>query len=169
LAVMSTSRKRRRAEEEEQEEEEGEDEAVQRDEEAEDDELQRRLNERRNADNERLGDLYENFIRVATPEQLERFEHWKRSKLPRAAMRRLMADMLGSSTERGAIVLAAVAKMFVGEMVESAREQMTATGESGPIQPTHLRQAHRRAQRAGIVPPSSRHSARLFWRGDCGS
>lgn len=109
-------------------------------------------------------------------------------------MRRLMADMLGSSTERGAIVLvragalfrasecaltpayapiavtqAAVAKMFVGEIVESAREQMTAAGETGPIQPTHLRQAHRRAQRAGIVPPSSRHSSRLFWRGDCGS
>ena len=50
-------------------------------------------------------ELYENFIRVATPEQLERFEHWKRSKFPRAAMRRLMADILGTSNERGAIVL----------------------------------------------------------------
>ena len=84
-------------------------------------------------------------------------------------MRRLMADILGSSTERGAIVLvrvphlpterlryararrsraappthvclqAAAAKMFVGDLVERARERMTATGEEGPIQPTHLR------------------------------
>ena len=49
-------------------------------------------------------EMYEQFIRVASPEQLERFEHWKRSKFPRAAMRRLMSEMLGSSTERGAIV-----------------------------------------------------------------
>ena len=50
-------------------------------------------------------ELYEHFISVATPEQLERFEHCKRSKFPRASMRRLMGDILGSSTERGAIVL----------------------------------------------------------------
>ena len=49
--------------------------------------------------------LYEHFIQVATPEQLERFEHWKRSKFPREKMRRLMSEMIGSSTERGAIVL----------------------------------------------------------------
>jgi len=114
--------------------------------------------------------MYEQFIRVASPEQLERFEHWKRSKFPRAAMRRLMSEMLGSSTERGAIVLAAVSKMFVGELVENARERMTAAGETGPIQPSHLRQAHRQAQRDGTLPPSAtRHSARLFWRSDCGS
>ena len=50
-------------------------------------------------------ELYEDFLRVATPEQLERFEHWKRSKFPRTAMRKLMGDILGSSTERGTIVL----------------------------------------------------------------
>lgn len=53
--------------------------------------------------------LYEQFIRVATPEQLERFEQWKRSKFPRSAMRKLMSDILGSSTERGAIVLVGAA------------------------------------------------------------
>ena len=80
------------------------------------------------------------------------------------------SEMLGSSTERGAIVLAAVSKMFVGELVENARERMTAAGETGPIQPSHLRQAHRQAQRDGTLPPSAtRHSARLFWRSDCGS
>ena len=156
-------------------------------------------------------ELYESFIRIATPEQLERFEQWKRSSFPRAAMRRLMADILGSSTERGAIVLvsrqphkillragcrarsraffpsprlsssplsriphtacaqAAVSKMFVGELVESAREQMSAAGETGPIQPTHLRRAHRRAKRAGTVPPNARHTPRLFWRSDTGA
>ena len=59
--------------------------------------------------------------------------------------------------------------MFVGELVESAREQMSAAGETGPIQPTHLRRAHRRAKRAGTVPPSARHTPRLFWRSDTGA
>ena len=145
--------------------------------------------------------LYEHFIQVATPEQLERFEHWKRSKFPREKMRRLMSEMIGSSTERGAIVLvrawptrvalactprllatpdrsaellvacaqAAISKMFVGELVESAREKMTEAGEVGPIPPSQLRQAYARAQRAGTVPPSSRHSPRLFWRRDSGA
>jgi transcription initiation factor TFIID subunit 11 len=132
---------------------------------------------------------------------MERFEHWKRSKFPRAAMRRLMTEMLGSSTERGSIVLvrlrlpplhslvrsqlsspplsclsrspdpsqAAVSKMFVGELVENARARMTAAGETGPIQPSHLRHALRQAQRSGTVPRSTRQSSRLFWRPDCGS
>ena len=113
-------------------------------------------------------DLYNNFISVATPEQLERFEHWKRSKFPRQKMRKLMADILGNSTERGAIVLATVAKMLVGELVESAREMMTERGETGPIQPSHLRRAHRKAQRSGIVPTNTRYQTRLFWRANAG-
>ena len=117
-----------------------------------------------------LRELYDSFIAVATPEQLERFEHWKRSKIPRAAMRRLMTEILGSSTERGAIVLSGLAKMFVGELVESAREQMTAAGETGPIQPRQLRAAHRQTQRTRTAPGSSarRSQPRLFWRSDCG-
>ena len=95
--------------------------------------------------------LYESFIRVATPEQLERFEHWKRSKLTRTSMKKLMADMGcqtagGISNERCAIVLAAAAKMFVGEIVETARERMKEVGEAGPIPPSQLRRAHRQAQ-----------------------
>ena len=113
--------------------------------------------------------LYDNFISIATPEQLERFEHWKRSKFPRASMRKLMSDTLSISSERGAIVLAAVAKMFVGELVEGAREIMNETGATGPIQPAHLRRAHRRAQRAGTVPSNTRRVPHMFWRSDTGA
>lgn len=85
-------------------------------------------------------------------------------------MRRLMTDVLGNSTERAAIVLSGLAKMFVGELVETARERMTAAGEDGPIRPSHLRQAHRQSERERAVPGSStRRSPRLFWRPDCGS
>ena len=118
-------------------------------------------------------DIYEKFYRSATPEQIDRYEHWRRSKIPTDAMRQMMHDILGSSTERGAIVLSGVAKMFVGDLIESARERMTAAGESGPIQPSHIRSAHRQAQRAGGAPPNTLYSTylgtrhaggRLFWR-----
>ena len=133
-----------------------------------DDELEERL-ERRKQENTRLGERYEEFLRCATDEQLERFEHYKRSRFPRASMRKLMTQVLGSSSERGAIVLASVAKMFVGEMVEISREQMAATGEEGAIQPHHLRQAYRKMRDKGVVPTSSRYQQKMFWRADAGS
>jgi len=159
------SRKRRERAEDVLELEEGEE--LREDEE--DAEVQRRLESRRRDQSARMGELYDSFIRTATPEQLDRFEHWKRSKFPRAAIRRLQTDILGSSTENSAILLAAVAKMFAGDLVEAAREQMTAAGETGPIQPTHLRQAHRRALRSGSLPSSANSGSALFWRSDCGS
>jgi len=50
-------------------------------------------------------EIYFEFAKVASEEQLARFEQYKRSKLPRAAMRRLMHDIVGTSTERCAIIL----------------------------------------------------------------
>jgi transcription initiation factor TFIID subunit 11 len=147
------------------------DEATRAQEDAEDDALQEQIDRRereRGADS-RLVERYDAFIRCATPEQLRRFDHYKRSKFPRAQMRRLMNEIAGNSTEKSAIVLASLAKMFVGEMVETAREQMTSFGESGPIQPHRLRQAYRALQNSGVVPTSSRHKSTLFWRPDSGA
>lgn len=50
-------------------------------------------------------ELYEQFVKVATEEQMARFEQFKRSKFPRAAMKKLMGDIVGNSSERCAIVL----------------------------------------------------------------
>ena len=50
-------------------------------------------------------ELYEQFVKVATEEQLARFEQFKRSKFPRATMKKLMGDLVGNSTERCAIAL----------------------------------------------------------------
>ena len=114
-------------------------------------------------------EIYFEFARVASEEQLERFEQYKRSKLPRAAMRKLMQDVVGSSTERCAIILSSLAKSYVGELVETAREAATKAGEEGPLQPRHLRAAQRAAQRNGTVPQSAIHKRRLFWRTNSGA
>ncbi|EOD18256.1 hypothetical protein EMIHUDRAFT_196409 [Emiliania huxleyi CCMP1516] len=76
----------------------------------EDDDLMERLERRRGADSTRMrpSQIYFEFARVASEEQLERFEQYKRSKLPRAAMRKLMQDVVGSSTERCAIILSSL-------------------------------------------------------------
>ena len=138
-------------------------------------------------------ELYEQFVKVATEEQLARFEQFKRSKFPRATMKKLMGDLVGNSTERCAIALvrcrppapqrlpsalhnivlrhaaqASLAKTMVGELVESAKQEMTANGQSGPVQPYHLRQAYRRAQQSGSVPGSDTGTPSLFYRRDCG-
>ena len=109
---------------------------------AEDAELQERLERRRRERESRLSEMYAEFAAVATDEQVARFEQYKRSRLPRAAMRKLMSGACGASNERCGIVLASLAKMFVGELVEGARERMTAAGERG-----RPRAAHRRGPR----------------------
>merc|ERR1711935_185237 len=131
-----------------------------------DEEMQERLTKRSSKD--RMGELYEQFVKVATEEQLARFEQFKRSKFPRATMKKLMGDLVGNSTERCAIALASLAKTMVGELVESAKQEMTANGQSGPVQPYHLRQAYRRAQQSGSVPGSDSSLPALFYRRDCG-
>lgn len=136
--------------------------------EADDDEMMEQL-ERRNMENNRLAKRYEDFMQVATKEQLDRFDHYKRSTFPRAAVRKLMAETLGQSTERSAIILASIAKMFVGEMVEISRAQMTSAGETGPLQPHHLRRAYSKLQEKGVVPCSSRYRHVMFWRPDAGA
>ena len=54
-------------------------------------------------------------------------------------------------------VVAGVAKVFVGEIVEKARHIQQNRGETGPLSPDHLRQAYREYQeehgRVGAARP----------------
>ncbi len=57
------------------------------------------------------------------------------------------------------MVVSGVAKIFVGEIVEKAREIQAERGEQGPLRPNHLREAHRqyylRRERPGYYPPGT--------------
>uniref|UniRef100_A0A0C9QX32 TSA: Wollemia nobilis Ref_Wollemi_Transcript_2062_976 transcribed RNA sequence n=1 Tax=Wollemia nobilis TaxID=56998 RepID=A0A0C9QX32_9CONI len=96
-----------------------------------------------------------------TPEQMERYESFRRSGFQKANMRRLLQSIAGCPVSLPmTIVMSGVAKMFVGELVETARIVMAERKESGPVRPCHLREAYRRLKLEGKVPKRSR--SRLF-------
>jgi transcription initiation factor TFIID subunit 11 len=91
-----------------------------------------------------------------TPEQLRRYECYRRSSFPKAAIKKLMSAASGqpSINPNLAIVMAGITKVFVGEMVETAKGVMEELKEDGPVRPKHLREAHRRLKAQGKIPGS---------------
>lgn len=90
-------------------------------------------------------------------EQMSRYESFRRSGFQKSNMRRLIAAIVGSQkiSVPMTIVGSGIAKMFVGELVETGRVVMTERKESGPIRPCHIREAYRRLKREGKVPNKS--------------
>ncbi|KAI9255164.1 hTAFII28-like protein conserved region-domain-containing protein [Phascolomyces articulosus] len=85
--------------------------------------------------------LLENF----SSEQLQRYEAYRRSALNRTNVRRLVSQVLNQQcSQTMAIVVAGFSKVYVGEIVEKAREVMEDWGHTGAIRPEHLREANRR-------------------------
>ncbi|XVF47515.1 hypothetical protein PTKIN_Ptkin03bG0115000 [Pterospermum kingtungense] len=92
-----------------------------------------------------------------TEDQMSRYESFRRSALQKSNMRRLLVSITGSQkiSLPMTIVVCGIAKMFVGELVETARIVMTERKESGPIRPCHIREAYRRLKLEGKVPKKS--------------
>ncbi|CAI0393679.1 unnamed protein product [Linum tenue] len=97
-----------------------------------------------------------------TEDQMTRYESFRRSALQKATMRRLLVSITGSQkiSMPVTIVVCGIAKMFVGELIETARMVMTERNESGPIRPCHIRESYRRLKLEGKVP--KRSVPRLF-------
>ncbi|CAI7868182.1 unnamed protein product [Closterium sp. NIES-54] len=92
-----------------------------------------------------------------TPEQMNRYEAYRRSGFKQASMRRLVHGVAGTTVSpQLGIVMSGVAKLMVGELVETARLVMGERGDEGPIRPTHIREAYRRLKMEKRVPVRSR-------------
>ncbi|KAG6623307.1 Transcription initiation factor TFIID subunit 11 [Phytophthora cinnamomi] len=87
-------------------------------------------------------------------DEARRHEQFRRSHFERGAVKRCMAQAIHecSATDKRApsvtnvmaIVMAGMTKVFVGEITAEARRIMEKNGETGPIRPRHLREAHRK-------------------------
>ncbi|KAJ7954493.1 Transcription initiation factor TFIID subunit 11 [Quillaja saponaria] len=88
-----------------------------------------------------------------TEEQMSRYESFRRAGFQKANMKRLLASITGTQkiSVPMTIVVSGIAKMFVGELVETARLVMTERKQSGPIRPSHFREAYRRLKLEGKV------------------
>ncbi|KAM5541632.1 hypothetical protein V8D89_004822 [Ganoderma adspersum] len=107
--------------------------------------------------------LMDNF----SPQQYERFESYRRHALPKQAVRKVIQQATGQQVSQSvAQIVAGFSKVFVGEIVEKAREVQARRGETGPLSPDHLREAYRMYQeetgRVGAARPL--RSKRLFVR-----
>ncbi|RKP12939.1 hTAFII28-like protein conserved region-domain-containing protein [Piptocephalis cylindrospora] len=79
------------------------------------------------------------------PEQRKRYEVYRSTVLSKKHIKQLMAPAFtGQVKTEFAVVVAGMAKVFVGEIIELARRVQTQWGdrEGQPLRPEHLREAY---------------------------
>lgn len=106
---------------------------------------------------------YEQVAKL-NPVQLRRYEQFRRSDLKNGKVKKVLVSLnpiLTKASEGYIIAVKGLAKVFVGDVVETAIGVKKQLGDKGPLQPKHLREAYRRLRKNGQVPTPQEHSPTL--------
>lgn len=101
-----------------------------------------------------------------TPTQLRRYEQYRRSDLKSMKVKKLLVALNPMSqkvSDQYVIAIKGLAKLFVGDVVETGLEVRKERGEKGALTPKQIREAYRRLRKAGVVPSTGNEQMGSLW------
>ncbi|WUR05087.1 transcription initiation factor TFIID subunit 11 (TAF11) [Vairimorpha necatrix] len=88
---------------------------------------------------------YQGAIDDLPEEELLRYETFRRSNFPKNVVKKFIASVIGQAVNPNLVIaVSGLAKIYVGEMVELAKEIQKEKNEEGALLPSHIHEAHRR-------------------------
>lgn len=103
------------------------------------------------------------IMQAMTEAQLNRSESWRRSSLARPKMKKLVTSLLGMSiNDKLVIAMCGISKLYVGELIETARVLAEREGHKGPLLPSHIQRAYQVLSGCGRIPHTKHPSRRVF-------
>lgn len=91
-------------------------------------------------ENKKMQVLMANF----SEEQLNRYEVFRRSAFQKSTVKKIIQTVSGKTVSASVVIaMSGIAKVYVGEIVEKALDVKASWGDTGPLQPRHMREAYR--------------------------